>query len=361
MKNILILSNSDMGLYKFRRELISRLCEDYKVFINVPKGEYCKALEELGATIINCNFERRSMNPIDEISVLRNYRKCIKRLKPKVVLTYTIKPNVYGGIVCKMLRTPFIANVTGLGTTIENGGLLSKVTLFLYKMGLDKASCVFFQNETNQRVFIEKGIVKGKTQVIPGSGVNLREHNFEAYPTDDGRIRFLFIGRIMKDKGIDELLYAIECVHDEGNDIRLDIVGGFDEDYGEIISAATKKGYIYYHGLQPNVHPFMKAAHCVVLPSYHEGMSNVMLEAASTGRPVITSRVPGCMETFDEGVTGLGCEPGDRDSLKEVLKKFLSLDNDQKVRMGLNGRKKMEKEFDRDMVIQSYLMQIAML
>ena len=357
-KRVLILTNYDMGLYKFRRELIASLCDEYEVVICVPPGEYGTKLSELGARIVNCEMERRGMNPLHELALLMQYKHIVKAEHPNVVLTYTIKPNVYGGMVCKAQKIPYISNVTGLGTTIENGGVTSKLSLFLYKVGLSKAYCVFFQNKANHEYFKENGIVKGKTQIIPGSGVNLNDHPFEEFPPVNKEIRFLFIGRIMKDKGIQELLDAIKIIKQKGNDVSLDIVGEFDEDYEAVIWEAEKSGYIRFHGLQADVHPFIKNAHCVVLPSYHEGMANVMLEAASTGRPVITTNVPGCRETFDEGITGYGCEAQNVESLVSAIECFMSLDADQMAQMGRAGRFKVEKEFDRNIVINSYMEQI---
>lgn len=357
-KRVMILANYDMGLYKFRRELIVRLCDEYDVIICVPPGEYGSRLKELGARVVNCTMERRGMNPFHELALLNRYKQVLKEERPDVVLTYTIKPNVYGGMACKSKRIPYIPNVTGLGTTIENGGLISKLSLSLYKAGLSKASCVFFQNETNRRMFTDKGIVKGKTKVIPGSGVNLNDHPLEVFPPIEDAVRFLFIGRIMRDKGIQELLDAIKEIKHKGFNVSLDIVGEFDGDYESAIREAEKTGYIKFHGLQSNVHPFIKNAHCVVLPSYHEGMANVMLEAASTGRPVITTTVPGCRETFDEGVTGFGCEAQNTQSLISAMEHFLNLSTIQMTEMGLAGRVKVEKEFDRNIVISSYLDQI---
>ena len=358
MEKVLILSNYGMGLYKFRRELISTLCNQYQVTICIPQGEYDQKLQNLGATVVHCEMERRGMNPLHELTLLNRYRKVLKAEKPDVVLTYTIKPNVYGGMICGLKKIPYLPNVTGLGTTIENGGLMSKLSLTLYKMGLRKASCVFFQNAVNRDLFLNRKVYTGKSKVIPGSGVNLNDHPFEDYPELDKEYRFLFIGRIMKDKGIDELLYATTALHNEGINIQLDIVGEFDEDYESILKDAEKNGYIHFRGLQNNVHPFIKASHCVVLPSYHEGMANVMLEAASTGRPVITTTVPGCRETFEEGITGFGCEAKNGESLLAAMRKFTQLSRDKMAEMGKQGRTKVENEFDRNIVINVYRQEI---
>lgn len=352
--HIAILTNADMGLYKFRKELIEQLCKDHEVYIVLPDGNYIEPLIQLGCKFVRFEFNRRGTNPIDDFIQITRYLKILKELKPDIVLTYTIKPNVYGGLACRIAKLPYIANVTGLGTTIENGGLLSFISTFLYKIGLKGASCVFFQNENNQKLFIDRKIVKGKSRLIPGSGVNLQAHCVEPYPNDKDGIRFLFVGRIMKNKGIGELLEAMHQIHQENDKATLDIVGWSDEDYSEALKKAEQEGSIHYHGLQPDVHPFYTNCHCTVLPSYHEGTANVMLEASATGRPVITTRVPGCQETFDEGKTGFGCDLKSAESLADAMRKFLSTTQDRRRKMGLAARKKMEMEYDRNIVLKAY-------
>lgn len=351
---IVILTNADIGLFKFRKELVEKLCKEHKVYIVLPEGDFIEPLKQLGCKFIPFEFNRRGMNPIADIGQIRRYVKLLKEIKPEVVLTYTIKPNVYGGLACYKTKVPYIANVTGLGTTIENGGLLSFISTSLYRIGLKGAKCVFFQNKDNQELFVDRKIVKGKTRVIPGSGVNLQMHCVEPYPDDKDGIRFLFVGRIMKDKGIGELLEAMRLIHEEYPIATLDIVGWSDEDYSFALKNAEQDGIIRYHGLQSDVHPFYTNCHCVVLPSYHEGTANVMLEASSTGRPVIATRVPGCQETFDEGITGFGCDVKSTESLLEAMKKFLSAPQDKRRKMGISARMKMEKEYDRNIVLEAY-------
>ena len=358
-KRVLILAQHFMSLYSFRRELIERLCRDgHEVYLSLPESDDNVFFENLGCKIVPTEINRRGVNPIEDLKLILFYHKTIAEVRPEIVLSYTIKPNVYGGIVCQWKKIPYIANITGLGTSIENGGLLSKISITLYKLGLKKAKCVFFQNRDNQRFFVDRGVVKGKNRLIPGSGVNLEAHNFEPYPSDENGIRFLFVGRIMKNKGIEELLSATMDIHSKRKDVVLDVVGFFEEDYTEALGKAEKKGAVIYHGRKSDVHPFYKACHCAVLPSYYEGMSNVMLEASATGRPVITTLVPGCQETFDEGITGFGCEAREADSLKDAMLHFLSLSQSEREKMGNAAHEKMVREFDRKIVVEAYMEEI---
>ena len=356
---ILVLANFGMGLYQFRKELLHELISsNNEVYISLPNDEYVPKLKKLGCNYIETYVDRRGTNPLTDLKLIRFYKKTIKSIKPDIVLTYTIKPNVYGGMACKATNTPYIANVTGLGTSIENKGLMQKITLTLYRIGLKTASCVFFQNEPNKKYFADKHIAFGKTRLIPGSGVNLNQHSFEDYPDKNEHIKFLFIGRIMKAKGIDELLEAAQIIKAKYPFVQFDLVGDSEDDYTERLSDLENQEIIKYHGKQDDIHSFIKKAHATILPSYHEGTANVLLESASSGRPVLASRVTGCRETFDENVSGFGFEVRNVESLVETVIKFINLSHKQKKVMGLAGRRKMEREFDRNIVINAYTEEI---
>jgi glycosyltransferase involved in cell wall biosynthesis len=356
---ILILANFGMGLYKFRKELLEELISrNNEVYISLPNDEYVPKLESMGCKFVETNLDRRGTNPITDLKLLLDYITIIKRIKPDVVLSYTVKPNVYGGIACRITKTPFMTNITGLGTAVENEGLIQKITLILYRIGLKKASCVFFQNETNREFFIENSIVKNNTKLVPGSGVNIEQHNLEEYPDSDETIRFLFIGRIMRAKGIEELLKAAKSVKEVYPNVQFDLIGFSEEDYKQKLYDLEKCEIIKQHGQQDDIHSFIKKSHATILPSYHEGTANVLLESASSGRPVLASRVPGCIETFDEGVSGFGFEVKNVVSLAETIIKFIELSNEEKRNMGLAGRRKMEKEFDRNIVVNAYVYEI---
>ncbi|WP_346764166.1 glycosyltransferase family 4 protein [Bacillus sp. N1-1] len=352
---VLVLANYGMGLYQFRKELLEELIsEGHEVYVSLPNDEYVPKLEKLGCEFIETEFSRRGTNPIMDLKLLLTYRKIIKKIKPDVVLTYTIKPNVYGGMTCRMTKTPYLTNITGLGTSIENKGIIRLLTLNLYKYGLANSSCVFFQNDANRSFFIENNIVKENTRLIPGSGVNLDHHQFEKYPSSDENINFLFIGRLMKPKGIDELLKAAKKVKQRFTNVHFDLVGGNEGYNMEVINELSDADIIKYHGQQSDVHLFIKNSHATVLPSYHEGTANVLLESASSGRPVLASNISGCKETFDEGQSGFGFEVKNVNSLIEAITKFINLPYDEKKAMGIAGRKKMEKEFTRSIVINAY-------
>ena len=357
---ILILSNNDRGLYLFRKELIEKLLENNEVICSIPDSDgFFEKIENLGCKCIKTDFERRGKNPLKDLGLLKRYRTYIRSYNPDAVLTYTIKPNVYGGIACRIEHTPCLANVTGLGTAIENGGILSIVSLALYKIGLKKAECIFFQNENNKRLFENKGITGKNTVLIPGSGVNTQTHFLEPYPMENDKFRFLFVGRVMKDKGINELLEAVELLAKKKGNIHLDIVGGCDEAFQDKLTDYESKGFVKYHGSQESIHPFYRDTHCVVLPSYHEGMANVLLEASSVGRPVIASNIPGCRETFEEDVTGIGCEPRDSESLYRAMEKMVNLAWERRQKMGIAGHDKVAREFDRKIIIDSYIDQLS--
>lgn len=360
MKKVLILGNHILGIYSFRRELVQKLLEEnYEVIIAAPAHEKVFYFTKLGCKYIEILLDRRGTNPIADIKLLIKYVQVIRKVKPDVVLTYTIKPNIYGGFVCRLLRVPYIANITGLGTVVENNGILQKITLMLYRIALKDVSCLFFQNKENQTFFKNKNIAVNKHRLIPGSGVNLQHFYPLEYPEND-KIEFLFISRIMKEKGIDQYLEAAEYIRNKYPNTVFHILGHCDEDYLDKLNEMQKKGIIKYHGRQEDVREFHKISHCTIHPTYYpEGMSNVLLEAAACGRPIITTNRAGCREIVDDRVNGYIVEQRNSEDLINKIEKFLSLSNIEKREMGLKGRKKIEKEFDRNIVVNAYIEQIS--
>ncbi|HSK67851.1 MAG TPA: glycosyltransferase family 4 protein [Candidatus Limnocylindria bacterium] len=356
---VLVLANNDVGLWRFRRELLEALVgAGHEVHVSLPQGRLVPEITGLGCRFIPTEVDRRGMNPLKDLRLLARYRGMLREVRPGAVLTYTVKPNVYGGLAARMLGVPQVANVTGLGTAVEGGGPLGRLVLLLYRVGLARARRVFFQNRRDMEFLQGKGAVRAPSALVPGSGVNLRAHSPMPYPDAGDGVRFLFIGRLMRSKGVEELLAAFREVKARHPDASLTLIGEPDEGDGQRFRDMDARGEAIYLGYRPDIHEQIARSHCVVLPSWHEGMANTLLEAAATARPVIASRVPGCLETFDEGVTGLGCGAKDAPGLRDAMLAFIAMPQADRARMGEAGRRKMEAEFDRGIVVDAYLREI---
>ena len=344
-------------LYRFRRELIAELQKEHEVVLSMPFVGHEEDFMNMGLRCIKTDVDRRGLSPKTDFKLMMSYKKLLKEERPDMVITYSIKPNIYAGLACSMLKIPFSANVQGLGTAFQSKGLAAFVTM-LYKTAMRKAKVVFFENEGNAQEFINRKILpKSKISVLPGAGINLESYALSPYPQND-KIRFLYLGRIMKEKGIDELLYAAEKIHQEYPNVIFELAGSYEDDYKALIEEKEQAGIVRFLGYQKNIDPFYARASAVVMPSYHEGMSNVILEAAATGRPVLASDIPGCREGFEDGVTGMGFVPRDCQAFYEVVKRFLNLSYEERKAMGQAGRRKIEREFDRQIVVESYIEEI---
>lgn len=348
---ILILANHDDGLYLFRKDLIQELINrGNEVFVSVPEGNRIPYFKQIGCFFINTPVDRRGINPKTDFSLFQKYRKMMKEIIPDLVITYTIKPNIYGGIAARLAKKQYAVNITGLGTAFENAGFIRTVVVNLYKYALKKSKVVFFENNGDRDELLSFGCCKKeKTVVLNGAGVNTETYTYQPYPNNEV-VKFLFVGRVMKEKGIDELFEAMKRLVSEGEKCFLDVVGPFEEDYKEKLEECEKAGWLKYHGYQENVIPFIAACDCFVLPSYHEGMANTNLECASSGRPVITSNIPGCKESVVDG-SGLLCETRNVESLFRAMKTMLEKPREERVRMGQVGRKHMEDVFDKKKVV----------
>lgn len=357
---ILILANNDVGLYNFRKELICALLEEHEVLLALPYGERINSLLDWGCEFIDVPIERRGVNPIQDLILLSKYKKILEREKPDFVITYTIKPNVYGGIICSLKKTPYAVNITGLGTAFQKRGMLQTLVTVLYKFGLRKSCKVFFENEENRQLFIRKKIVGSETTYrLNGAGVNLEQYPVLEYPTN-GTTGFLFIARVMKEKGIEELIYAMKRLVSEGIKCSLTVVGPYEEDYSLLFEECEKEGWLQYKGYQKDVRPFIKEAHCFVLPSWHEGMANTNLECAASGRPVITSSIAGCREAVLDECSGYLCEKQNAEDLYSKMMRFVLLNHEEQKNMGIMGRRHMEQYFDKKIVVRETLEQLGL-
>lgn len=354
---ILVLSNSAGGLYHFKLELLEALLgKGHDVFFCVPDKQdamFVQLLETVGCTYIHTPMSRRGVNPIDDIMLVRQYQRVAKDVRPDVILSYTIKPNLYGSFVAARARIPIIMNITGLGSALQTGKLKSLVTR-MYRYAGKHAAVVFFENKANMDWFFANRLVAPeKTRLIPGSGVNLEKFRPLPKINDDGVVRFLFIGRIMRDKGIEEYLAAAARIRRQHPDTEFQIVGSYEEErYREWLEGNDDVRYL---GRSDDVREQIREVDCIVHPSYHEGMSNVLLEGAAMGKPLMASNIPGCREVIDEGVNGFVFEPRCVDDLVDKLERFLSMDRNAWVKMGMKSREKVEREFDRNIVVNAYL------
>lgn len=352
---ILILTNHDLGLYKFRKEVLETLLKENEVFVSMPRGIFTDKIIEMGCHYIDTSFERKGKNPFKDLELLSFYKKTIKEVKPDVVLTYTIKPNVYGGLACQQLKVPYIANVTGLGSAIENGGLLQLISLNLYKLGLKKADMVFFQNDANRDFMLKRNAVGKNYDMLPGSGVNLSQYEVSEFPNDE-TIDFTYVGRLMKEKGFELYAEAAKFISGKYQNTRFHVCGPDEDNYRELVKELSEKGILIYEGYVDDMKEVYKRVQCTIHPTYYpEGMSNVLLESLACGRPIITTDRPGCKEIVEDGVNGFVVKQNDLDDLIEKIEKYLSLSNEERKQLGLNGRRKVEKEFDRNIVINKYL------
>jgi glycosyltransferase involved in cell wall biosynthesis len=356
---ILIICNSVSGLNNFRSMLIKELIKiNNKVVAVIPTSEdeveqeAKTELKKIGCKLISLPLDRRGINPIKDYSLFRGYYRILNKLKPDIVITYTIKPNIYGGLACQVKNIPYAVNITGLGTAFHKDRKLRKLVITMYKAALKRAKIVFFENIDDCDTMVKYGIIeKIRTHVLPGAGVDLERFTYTEYPEDSNETRFIYIGRVMKEKGIDELFAVMKRLYTDGMNCSLDLLGDFEEDYAEQLKKYEKEGWLRYHGRQSDVRPFIANAHCFVLPSWHEGMANTNLECAAMGRPIITSNIHGCLEAVIDGESGLLCERKDINSLYRVMKTFIEIPYAKKKQMGINGRRHVESIFDKKKVV----------
>ena len=354
-KRILILANDANGLLLFRKELIEELLKSNEVYLSLPYGKQVDELTSRGCNFIDTSIERRGMNPKTDLKLFKDYLRILCDVQPDLVITYTIKPNIYGGMACSIKNIPYAVNITGLGTAFQGDGALRTMVTAMYKVALKKAKVVFFENTANRDLFIREKIVKIRQAChLNGAGVNLERFLYQDYPDNDV-FHFLFIGRVMKEKGIEELFEAMRRLITEGEKCFLEVVGPFEENYKDRLEQFEKEGWLKYHGFQDDVRPFIRACDCFVLPSYHEGMANTNLECAASGRPLITSNIPGCREAVIDGETGYLCEAQKSDSLYEAMKSMMNNNKEIRAEMGKAGRRFMEKNFDKKNVVRSTL------
>ena len=360
-----ITINRSWNIYNFRKGLIqSLLLEGHEVVAIAPEDGYGEKLRELGCRFYALEMDNKGSNPFNDLQLTLQLYKVYKKANLDIVLQYTIKPNIFGSIAAKMCNIPSICNVTGLGTVFIHNNLTSKVARLLYKTAFKFPSHVFFQNQDDQNLFISKQLVKSKkTSLLPGSGVDI-QHFTPGRREQNKRFTFLLIARILYDKGIVEYVDAVKKLRQLGIDARCQLLGGFDYSSGLGIYKVKvdyweEEGLIEYLGATDDVRPYIHNADCVVLPSYREGTPRSLLEAASQGKPLIATDVPGCRETVINDYNGYLCEVKNANDLSEKMEKMCKTSIECLEEMGKNSRKLAESRFDEKIVIRKYHEKVA--
>ena len=359
-KKILFLANHFITLYAYRKELISHLVKQgHEVYLSLPESEDNQFFLDLGCKIIPTEIDRRGTNPFRDMKLIRFYKKMIPEVNPDIIFSYTIKPNIYGTMASNG-KYKQVCNITGTGGTFLKRSLVGEIAKLLYKLSIKKCYKVFFQNTGDRDFFIQNGLVKNNYAMLPGSGCNLEQHAFKPMPEGDVT-RFIFIGRVMKLKGIDEYLKCAEAIKEKYPNTEFLIAGWNEEEtYVDIVRAHEERGIVKYIGFQKNIDEWIEKCHCTILPSHGgEGVPNVLLESAAGGRACIASRINGSSDVVDDGITGYLFTPGDADDLTAQVERFLALSPEQRAQMGVCGREKVEREFDRNIVINTYLAELG--
>ncbi|MDM5262626.1 glycosyltransferase family 4 protein [Sulfurovum sp. XTW-4] len=363
-KTIAIVINTSWNIFNFRMGLLKALKEEgYNIVAIAPYDFHTEKLIEYGFEYHDINMNNKGTNPIEEFRLFREFYSVYKEVNPDLLLQYTIKPNVYGSLAASLLDIPVISNISGLGTVFLNKKPSSIIARLLYKLALHRKAPkkVFFQNQNDRALFIKSKLVKKKkTDILPGSGIDIEKFKpLEREVRRAKSLHFLFIARLIRDKGLGEYVEAARMLKSKYPEAVFNILGTY---YPGNPTAVTHdeiemweaEGIIHHLGATDEVSAVIAEHDCVVLPSYREGLSRVLLEGASMAKPIVTTNVPGCKNVVDDDITGYLCNVKDADSLAQQMEKVLLLSEDERSEMGQRGREKVIAEFDERIIIEKY-------
>ena len=360
-KKILISSNYAWTIFNFRMNLIKRLKrEGFKVIVLTQFDGYESQIKKEVDEIKPLFISRKGINPFLDVLTFFNYIQAILFHKPNMILLFTVKPVIYGSFAARITKTNSISMITGLGTAFIKNSWLTNFVKSLYKISLKDACTIFFQNKDDRDLFIENKLVKPEiSKIIPGSGIDLMKFKQTNLPENNNLI-FLFVGRILKDKGIREYIEAAKIIKKKYPNVRFQLLGPIESEnrtaipINEIKQWQEKK-IIEYLGKTDNTSYYLNHASCIVLPSYREGTSRALLEAAALGRPLIASDVPGCKEIIIDENTGFLCKVRDPIDLANKIEKMINLSHESREIMGNNGRSKVETEYSEEIVLNNFI------
>ena len=359
--HIVFSANTSYNVYNFRLGLVRALREKkYRVTVVAPEDDTTPLLTREGCGFVPVRMDSKGTHPLKDFAYFRRLLKIYKTLRPDVLLHATVKPNIYGNLAARFAKIPCINNVSGLGTAFIRENIISKLVRALYKISFKTSAKVFFQNPDDRQLFLERKLVRKEiTELLPGSGVDI--HKFKAeYRLPEDRFVFLLVARLLRDKGIQEYAEAAAAVKKQESAAEFLLLGSpdFESKYGiskEYLNSVTEAGIVTYLGATNDVIPFVEQAHCVVLPSYREGTPRSLTEAASMGRPLVATDVPGCREVVQDGVNGFLCRAADSDDLADAMLRMCRSDGVALRRMSENSRKIAEEKFDEKIVIEKYV------
>jgi glycosyltransferase involved in cell wall biosynthesis len=358
---IAIVLNTSWNIYNFRMNFVKTLMDQgYEVHTIAPADDYTHLLTEAGCVHHKVTMDSRGANPIKDAALIVELFLIYRKIRPDIILHYTIKPNVYGTLAAALLRIPVVNNVCGLGTVFLKNNLVSGVAILLYKISFRFASKVFFQNPDDLKLFLDKKLVPvSAVDLVPGSGIDLKRFQPSGFARNK-KFTFLLISRLITDKGILEYIEAVRQLQSSGVDARFQILGAMDPEHKrgikvDVIQEWINSGTIEYLGTTDDVRPHIKDADCIVLPSYREGTPRTLLEAASSSKPIIATDVPGCNHVVIDNFNGFLCKLKDANDLADKMKMMAALESNTLKLFGENGRSKMEAEYDESVVINKYL------
>lgn len=361
-QKIVVIENSLFSTYTMRDSLMKRLMnEGYEVYVLTHTNSFAAQVEKTGIKVINVGSG--NLHPVKVSKYIYNLFTSLKRIKPDVVLTFSIRPAIWGNFITRYLKIPTITNITGVGPLFSSKNIAYRAARSIYRLALKKTAKVFFQNFDDMELFIQNNFVRPeRAERIPGSGVDFRKFSPIVVNKKNEPFSFLFIGRLIKDKGIFEYVEAARIINTKYPNIHFGVLGPL---WNQNLKSNTitksqlqnwiDEGIIDYMGEKKDVRKFIANADCIVLPSYREGTSNILLEAASMEKPVITCNTTGCKEIVDDGVTGFLCEVENGPDLAEKMEKMLLLSPEEREKMGKKGREKIIREYDKKIVLNAYL------